>query len=382
MTVKQVDERARLAKVYQDVGAPLLSAGEFALTKVFMDYKAWDAIPDDASGISVAELADKIGGTHELLERITTFFIARGVLASPAPGSVAHTDKSRTYKSDQPTAWVWIHMFNNVFRSFAHLPSFFAKHGLASPSSVYSTPLGLAHGHDGDGRAAYDIIVGDKKMHKGFNEALREIGTIYSLNGVYDFGWMRPALLTESSRPALVDIGGSHGLALRDAVRSNKTFLPASRCAVFDLPEVVANTQTNIAALPADQEPELKEIQLVGGSMFSESYPDAVRGALAYQFRRVLNDFPDGDVVKAMRCVRAAAAPDSRLLVIEEMLNPNKRLPLNSGMDIALMMAAGKRRNAAMFGELAAQAGWRLNAEFMNVNAEFDDFGVLEFVAV
>jgi hypothetical protein len=109
------------------------------------------------------------------------------------------------------------------------------------------------------------------------------------------------------------------------------------------------------------------------------AYPESVRGALVYQFRRVLNDFPDKDVVKALKTVRAAAAPDSRVLIVEEMLNP-KRIALNVGIDIALMMAAGKRRNAAMFSTLAEGAGFRLNGEFLNVNSEFDDFGVLEFV--
>jgi hypothetical protein len=375
MAAQQAESRAALAKVYANVGAPCLSAAEFTLTKVFIDYKAWDAIPDEGY-IAVSELADKIGGTHEVVTRITNFFVGRGILESPTPGRVGHSDKSRTYKSDQPTAWVYIHMFNNVFRSFAQLPAFFAKHGLASPTSVNFTPLGLAHGYED--KAAYDIIVGDKTVHKGFNEALREVGDIYSLKGVYDFGWMRAPLESSGpvSRPAIVDVGGSHGLALRDAIRNNP-FIPAERCVVLDLPAVVENTRKNWAAGTPGHD-ELQSVRLVGGTMFA-AYPESVRGALVYQFRRVLNDFPDKDVVKALKTVRAAAAPDSRVLIVEEMLNP-KRIALNVGIDIALMMAAGKRRNAAMFSTLAEGAGFRLNGEFLNVNSEFDDFGVLEFV--
>ncbi|KAF9768358.1 hypothetical protein IL306_014359 [Fusarium sp. DS 682] len=364
------DPRARLQQAYHDIGNPVFSAAEFTLIKVFIDYKAFDAIPDEGD-ISVAELADKIGGTHEVIDRMTTFFISGKVLASTGPGRVAHTERSRLYKYEEPTAWLYIHMFNNVFRSFAQMPNFFAKHGLASPQSASITPIGLSHGFEN--RPAYEILVENKVVHKGFNEALKALGEMYSLKGIYDFSWMREPLAS-SSRPAIVDIGGSHGLALRDAIRNNK-LIPAERCILYDLPQVIENTKKNVIK---EQDEDLQKVQMISGSMF-EPYPENVQGALIYQFRRVLNDFPDEDVLRAFHTVRKAVAPDSRILIIEEMLNP-KRIPMNVGLDICLMCAAGKRRNAAMFSELAAQAGFKFNAEFQQVASQFDDFGVLEFV--
>ncbi|RKK07535.1 hypothetical protein BFJ66_g16929 [Fusarium oxysporum f. sp. cepae] len=364
------DPRARIQQAYHDIGNPVFSAAEFTLIKVFIDYKAFDAIPDEGD-ISVAELAEKIGGTHEVIDRMTTFFIAGKVLASTGPGRVAHTERSRLYKYDEPTAWLYIHMFNNVFRSFAQMPDFFAKHGLASPQSASVTPIGYSHGFEN--RPAYEILVENKVVHKGFNEALKALGVMYSLKGIYDFSWMREPLAS-GTRPAIVDIGGSHGLALSDAIRNN-SFIPAERCILYDLPQVIENTKKNVVK---EQDKVLQKIQMISGSMF-EPYPENVQGALIYQFRRVLNDFPDEDVLGAFYTVRKAVAPDSRILIIEEMLNP-KRIPMNVGLDICLMCAAGKRRNAAMFSELAAQAGFKLNAEFQQVASQFDDFGVLEFV--
>ncbi|KAF4502347.1 O-methyltransferase, family 2 [Fusarium agapanthi] len=364
------DPRVRIQKAYHDIGNPVFSAAEFTLIKVFIDYKAFDAIPDEGD-ISVAELAEKIGGTYEVVDRMVTFFISGKVLASTGSGRIAHTDRSRLYKYDEPTAWLYIHMFNNVFRSFAQMPNFFAKHGLASPQSASVTPIGLSHGFEN--RPAYEILVENKVVHKGFNEALKALGVMYSLKCIYDFSWMREPLAA-SSRPAIVDIGGSHGLALKDVIRNNK-FIPAERCILYDLPQVIENTKKNVAK---EQDEDLQNIQMISGSMF-EPYPENVQGGLIYQFRRVLNDFPDVDVLRAFHTVRKAVAPDSRILIIEEMLNP-KRIPMNVGLDICLMCAAGKRRNAAMFSELAEQAGFKFNAEFQQVNSEFDDFGVLEFV--
>ncbi|KAK4236136.1 O-methyltransferase-domain-containing protein [Achaetomium macrosporum] len=366
----KAEARARIQEAYHDIGGPVFSAAEFTFTKVFIDYKGWDAIPDEGD-IAISELAEKIAGSQELVDRIVTFFFAAKTLANPAPGRVAHTEKSRAYKSDQPTAWLYVHMFNNVFRSFAQVPTFFAKHGLSSPESVNFTPLGLAHGYED--KPAYEIIVADKAVHKGFNEALRSIGGMYSLRGVYDFGWLREPLAAEneSQRPALVDVGGSHGLALCDAVRNNR-FIPAERMVLFDLPQVIENTKKN------HLNEDLQKMQLVGGSMF-EPLPEPIHGALIYQFRRVFNDFPDQDVVRALRNVRKVAAPDTRVLVIEELLS-EKRLPMNVVLDVCLLCAAGRRRNAAMYSKLAESAGFRLNGEFQHVNSQFDDFSVLEFV--
>ncbi|KAI1293947.1 putative O-methyltransferase [Xylaria venustula] len=363
--------RASIQQAYYDCGDVLFPATEMTLIKVFMDYKAWDAIPDEGD-IAVTELADKIGGTHEVVERITTFFIASKTLEPTAPGRVAHTKRSLRYKFDTPTAWLIVHMFNNVFRAFAQLPDFFVKYGLASPQSARTTPLGLAHGYDD--KPCYEILVANRTVHKGFNEALRELGVMYSLKGIYDFGWMKEKLSASPSRAAIVDIGGSHGLALSDACRNN-SFIPAERCAVFDLPEVIENTKKNVGR---GGDEFLPKIQLIGGDMFG-SFPENLHGACIYLFRRVLNDFPDADLVRAFKSVRKAVAPDSRILIIEEMLNP-QRIALNVGLDICLMQAAGKRRNAEMYSELAAQAGFKLNAEFQNVSGQFDDFGVLEFV--
>jgi O-methyltransferase. len=123
----------------------------------------------------------------------------------------------------------------------------------------------------------------------------------------------------------------------------------------------------------------LKDIQFVSGSIF-EPLPEHLKGACLYQMRRILNDFTDEDVLKALKTVRAAAAPDS-ILVIEEMLSPVRNI-LNAGMDVFLMLVGGKKRDSAMFSDLAVRAGLRLNGEYKQTSAEFDDFSVLAFVAV
>lgn len=358
-------DRLRIRQAYLHAGVYGVSVVEFGLVRTFIDYKVFDIIPDEGD-ISVSELSQKVGGEKELLERYATFLIAAEILASPAPGRVAHTPKSRLYKSDEPTAALMVHVFNMLLRPVAQLPTFFAKHGLASPKNAKVTPIGLAMGHPD--KDVYEILVAEPELHKEFNNALRSLGPMYSLKGVYDFGWVHGALT--GVRPAIVDVGGSSGLALRDILRNN-TGIPAERCILMDIPKVIESTKNNL-------DESLRSVSLVGANMF-EPYPEAVRGAVLYQFRRVLNDFPDDDVLRILRTVREAAAPDTRILIIEEMLRPDRHV-MNVAMDIFLMCAGGKKRNAAMFSELAGRAGFRLNAEFQNTSKDFDDYGVLEFV--
>lgn len=80
--------------------------------------------------------------------------------------------------------------------------------------------------------------------------------------------------------------------------------------------------------------------------------------------------------------MRAACAPDSRILIVEEMLL-NKPSSLNVAQDLFLMNFGGKRRNGHMFQELAAKAGLRVNGAFTGENSEgHSDVGVVELVPV
>ena len=196
---------------------------------------------------------------------------------------------------------------------------------------------------------------------------------MYSLKGIYDFSWAKAGMA--ANRLMFVDIGGSHGFALKDIVRYND-FVPPEQVVLFDLPGVVDNTEKNI--IPRDT--TLQKVQLARGNML-DPYPQALHGAQAYHIRRVLNTYPDDEVVRALKNIRDMCAPDSRLLIVEELLTPG-RYVFNVLVDIYFMCAAGKRRTAAQFTALAEQAGFRLYGQFDNINASWDDFSVLEYVVV
>lgn len=362
MAAQAAAGRPHLRQALELAGSHFVNIVELGVLKTFIDYKVFDLIPDEGD-ISLSQLAAKVGGEKELLERFANYLLAADILESPGPGRVAHTSKSRPYRTGEIPGGFIVHVFNMLFRPAAQLPTFFAQHGLASPKKANVTPMGLAMGHpDLD---VYGILDAEPELARLFNSFLKRSAQIYSLKGVYDFGWTQGALA--GARPVVVDVAGSSGLALRDVLRDN-SFIPAERCAVFDLPKVIESTKSNL-------DEGLRSVQLVGGSMF-EPLPETLRGALVYQFRRVLNDFPDDDVLRALKIAQEAAAPDTRILIVEELLHPD-RTKFSVAQDICLMLVGGKRRNAAMYSELAGRVGFRLNAQFQD---PVNDCGVLEFV--
>ncbi|KAK4233755.1 isoflavone-7-O-methyltransferase 8 [Achaetomium macrosporum] len=311
--------RPHLRQAIELAGQHFINTVEMGVLKALVDYKVFDAIPDEGD-ISLAELVQKVGGEEELLQRFSAYLVAAEILASPATGRVAHTDRSRAYRSGKmPGGFI------------VHLPTFFQQHGLASPR---------------DARDVYAILDAEPELARLSNRFLLQSSRIYTLEGVYDFGWVRDALDRErddtdsKTRPVVVDVGSSTGRALADILGFNPA-IPAARCAVLDLPHVVEDTRRALD----EGGRSLNGARLVAGSMF-EAFPADVRGALVYQFRRVFNDFPDGDVLRAWRRVREAAAPDSRVLVIEELLAPGMN-KFSVAQDLTLFCVGGKRRDSS-----------------------------------
>jgi hypothetical protein len=96
----------------------------------------------------------------------------------------------------------------------------------------------------------------------------------------------------------------------------------------------------------------------VGGSFF-DTVP---AGADAYLLKRILYGWDDERAVDLLRTIRAAMKPESRLLVLEPILNEGNEFDVGKTYDLLLFaMAGGRVRGADAIGALCAAAGLRLN---------------------
>ncbi|EAW07629.1 putative O-methyltransferase [Aspergillus clavatus NRRL 1] len=359
-----------IRQALESAGAHYTNLIEFGILKVFIDFKVFDNIPSEGD-ISLAELATKTGGDESLLRRFADYLIASDVLTSPGPDRVAHTARSLSYCSAEIAAGFISHVYHFFLRPMAAWATYFEQNGLFEPRDAHTIPLGLGTGHSG--LDLYGVLDAEPELAKLFNSAQERSAAIYSLQGVYDFSWVQEVLAQpDNTRPAIVDIGGSHGLALGEILENNK-FVPAARCAVFDLPKTIEAARSKID--PGNS--GLSAVRFVGGTML-EPLPVAIRGAVVYQFRRVLSDFVDNDIIVALTHVREACAADSRVLLIEELVKPT-RGKFAIAQDISVMNFGGKRRSEAMWRELAERAGLRVSGVFEDAKSEF---AVLELLAV
>ena len=364
MTTQPPENNVRAA--LEAAGAHYMNLIEFGILKVFIDFKVFEHIPDQG-GISIQELAANTGGEESLLRRFSDYLVAADVLLSPTPSCLAHTTRSLSYRSNELAAAFISHVYHFFLRPMASWSAYFEKHGLSEPKEGTAIPLGLAEGHPA--ADLYGVLDKEPKLAHMFNVAQARSAAIYPIKEVYNFEWIRDILATQSGseRPAFIDVGDSHELALEEILSEN-SFLPPHRCAVLDLPKTVEQAQNSLHE-------DLRDVQFIGGSML-DLFPQAVREAMVYQFRRVLSDFVDKDIVLALKRTRDVCAADSRVLLIEELAKP-ARGKFAIAKDVSVLNFGGKRRSEADWRLLAEQAGFHLNQVFERAGSEF---AVLEMI--
>lgn len=144
----------------------------------------------------------------------------------------------------------------------------------------------------------------------------------------------------------IADIGGGNGEALRRILSR----FPAARGLLYDRDNVVG------AIPPTDLANGRLAVQ--GGSFF-ESVPE---GADVYLLVLVLHDWPDEDCLRILRTVRAAMTAEAKLLVVEQILEPDPAVgpPMGYVMDVHMMVMFGsaRERSEKEFNDLLVAAGF------------------------
>jgi hypothetical protein len=146
----------------------------------------------------------------------------------------------------------------------------------------------------------------------------------------------------------IVDVGGGNGEALRRVLAK----FPHARGIVFDREDVVA-------AIPPEGLAGGR-ISVQGGSFFEE----VPAGADIYLLIRVLHDWADADALRILRSCRAAMGPGGRLLIVEQVLQPDpshgRPTDYLTDMHMMAMFVSAQERTEAEFRALLMPAGFEL----------------------
>lgn len=273
---------------------------------------------------SVDELAATSGADPDVLQRVLRALASDAIFEEVEPGVFGHTEESRLLLAD---GWNdFAHLFGS---SWLEAVAALDASGEPSFPSVFGEDFwAWLKTHPAE-RAAFD-----RAMAQGWRRRLERVESV---------GWR--------GDETVVDVGGGNGsflLALLDRH-------PEMRGIVFDLPETVR-----------DETAFGDRCAFVEGSFF-----ESVPGGDVHLLSTILHDWPDDDARRILETVHAAATPESRLVLIEAVIQAGNDPSGAKWLDLLmLVIAGGRERTEEQWRALLESAGWE--------PVNFHETGVIE----
>ena len=297
------------------------------MLRLVADLGIADKIPKEGN-CNVRDLAIACAVLATPLLRVLRALAAFGIFRIGADGSVAHSPRSVLLRTDEPNSF-------HYGAKFWTAPGSWKAWGALDAALVGDIPHQIAWNtsrfqylreHPEEARN-FDAFMANFPDHRH-----QAVAASYDFSGA--------ALIT--------DIGGGNGEALRRILSR----FPGPRGLVFDRDDV-------IAAIPPDARSGGR-IDVLGGSFF-DHVPE---GADIYLLVRVLHDWSDDDCIRILRNCRTAMTGSARLLIVEQILEPDPTLGRPAGYLIDTQMMAmfgtARERTESEFGELLQTSGLAL----------------------
>jgi len=276
------------------------------------------------------DLASTVGADQRSLHRLLRLLVSLGIFEETAPGTYGLNAAADLLRTDHPQS----------LRDMAVMitsPSHWLAWG-EFDAAVRSGESGSRHAYGTDLFSWFQQEENSEEWEL-FNAAMTSFsaGTAAAVAKAFDF----------SPFGKIVDIGGGHGLLLRQLLDA----APQATGVLFDLPGVIEG---------AEQEHLGDRVELVGGDFF-EAVP---AGGDAYVFKHVIHDWSDEQCVTILRNVAAGMAPDARVLVAEIVMPDTTEPHAAKFMDVNMlaMTEGGCERTEAEYTALFESAGLRLVA--------------------
>ncbi len=274
------------------------------------------------------ELAGATGADADALRRLLRTLASIDVFAHDEGGIVRNTELSELLRDSAPGSIRWIahSMSGEHYRAWADAPESFATGKPAFPR-VFGAPY-------------FDWLADHPREAEVFNRAMGGSASMRQ-GALVAADWSQ----TES----VVDVGGGTGTMLAAVLGAHEHL----RGVVFDLPLARSGAEETIAAAGLSG-----RCSFVAGSFF-EAVPE---GADAYVLSQILHDWEDDRAAAILRVCRAAARPDSRLLLVEGVLAPGDAPDWKKLLDLhMLVLVGGRERTADEWEALLAAGGFRLD---------------------
>ncbi|MGC5052501.1 methyltransferase [Micromonospora sp. DT48] len=300
--------------------------------RVACDLRLADHLADGPR--SVEELADLTGTRPGPLLRLLRTLASREVFAETTPTVFALTDLAQPLRSDHPLSLADAYpLLSCDVAAWGRL-----DHSVRTGQAAFD----LVHGTD-----YWQYMATHPDESRRFDASQRAATRLELRSVLGAYPW--------SELNTVVDLGGGDGGFLAGILARFRHL----RGTLFDLPHVASGAAKVFADAGVSDRAEA-----VGGSFLEPDGQPVPAGADAYLFKRVLYHWDDESATVLLRKARAAMRPDSRLLIIEPVVDPvvqGEAYVTGLRYDMLLLtMAGGGAREVSAIENLARDADLRL----------------------
>ncbi|MEO6808965.1 MAG: methyltransferase [Isosphaeraceae bacterium] len=190
------------------------------------------------------------------------------------------------------------------------------------------------------GKPIFDYLAERPEQAAVFDAAMTSIHgrETKAILDAYDFSSLR----------VLADVGGGNGTTLIQILNQH----PNLNGLLFDLPNVIDRAKGAIETAGLSG-----RCKVASGSFFE----DVPRGADAYFLRHIIHDWDDEKATTILRAVRRSMASESKLLVIESVIQPGNEPAFAKLLDLTmLVLPGGQERTEDQYRRLFEASGFQL----------------------
>ena len=300
---------------------------EGSTIRTLQHLQALDAIPTTGS-ISLTDLASATGAQPALLQRLLRVVAGSGFIIQTSGPSYSHTPLSLAYAKDEGNMGVMFKILFDELAVLTALPAYLRTHGAKEPDGEKATthnPNTWYYGQEG--KTVFEIMEQDPEKFEGFQKMMAMAARFRPFTGFYDFSKLGTS---EEGRPVLVDVGGADGTTLAKVLEAHPD-IKAEQCVLEDRAGVVEMARKN-GHLP-------EGLQILAHDFFQ---PQPVKNAKAYLLRAVCHDWSDTSVVKILSNIASAMAPDSKVLIADNVLPEGGVQGMAAFMDLLMLCIGGR----------------------------------------
>ena len=275
---------------------------------------------------SIGELALQTGSDEESLYRLMRMLASHDVFREKYDRIFALTPLAKALQEEQLKYLITSHLTKLHYNMFSEL--------------AYCVRTGKNASELFTGHALFDHIGADEKRNELFIKAMTSASMmqVSAILSGYSFRTYRN----------IYDIGGGQGLMMASVLKK----FPGCRGIVFDLPQAQGQAMEII-----EQYGIADRCKFMAGSFF-ESLPE---GGDLYMLKSVLHDWDDEQCMKILSNLYKAMSAESRLLIMESIIEEGNRPSFGKMSDVLMMVAVGgKERTRVEYSILLQKAGFRI----------------------